>query len=117
MNVRRGAHRVFAVACVLWVLFVIVGLPLQELQRRSESYRVMLGISLDNRRSLSFDDVYNSQVLVDMRRNLGIQAVYRDHFAEWPALLALIVIPPVLVYALVAGLMVVGRWITVGFRS
>src|SRR6185312_4709783 len=42
----RGLHRVFALACVLWLLFVFIGLPLMTSHQRVEFASTMMSFNL-----------------------------------------------------------------------
>jgi hypothetical protein len=101
----------------MWVVFVVLVLPFREARSRNKDCQSMLQVMLDDRGRASFEEVYKNPILVSMREARTLPSVYRDYLPYWPWVLAVMVIPPVLVYGMVAGAVRVVGWIVNGFKS
>jgi hypothetical protein len=118
MNIRRGLNRVFFILGVVWALYLILAPPLHIRREASEIYKARVGTTY--------------QIKDEARRERerhAAQEEFRELVAEgsftkyWTKALrsyefwGVLLVPPLVVYGVAYGLIVLVLWVVRGFQS
>jgi hypothetical protein len=117
-NWQRGFHRLFALACVGWAFFFLLVFPLQKVSRAQDLVA----------QSPAFEAAYSAgtpearaeaeRELKKALREATLPYFYRhEMLPHWPGVLTSLVLPPVVFYGLVRGIIAVTVWVLRGFRA
>jgi len=118
INWQRGFHRIFAVLWILWSAFVMVGIPLQESNQRSNFAALHYSIDINN----PTDDKRMLEKREQEQRELWARAslvnIYKTEVIpnmHW--FIMGIIIPPLFIYGLIRAGICLALWLVRGFRT
>lgn len=118
MNYRRGLHRVFALACVLWALAVLVGFPIQAVNRNREFAWQSEAFATSHPAPDAASRIEHERSQRLLWQQATLQYVYRHEvLPHWPIVLATLVIPPLVAYGLIWLGISIMSWVIRGFRA
>ena len=124
MNWRRGLHRVFLVACALWVLAVLVVFPFVEVGR-ARDFAAQSDVMSSSSALTSPESQIDRQRKLNRERSQTVlwQQATVSHFyrhemlGHWFLLLVVLLVPPTLIYGLARAVLAASSWVATGFRS
>jgi hypothetical protein len=118
MSWRRGFHRVFLLLWVLWALFVLIGVPILQARQASDFAVAMYSITLNNPAKDDSERAARVERQNEYFAQASLSHIYKTQVLpnfHWFVLA--ILIPPVVLYALVRGGILLVSWLYRGFTA
>jgi hypothetical protein len=113
---RTRLTRLSLVLWGVWILFILVGMPIWTVNDAREQAKSAEAESrmYDNAGNQKEAGRALARALQYKRTTLA--SAYKEFFAEWPAVLAFLIVPPVALYGFLYGSVLLFAWIRRGFR-
>ena len=115
---RRGFHRIFAACCVVWALFVMLGIPLQQANQAQGMAAAMVRQEIAS--PAATREIAEARKKIEDNFWAQGSVSYQFRTAVLPNLhwfLLLVVAPPALLYALAYGAATLFGWLYRGFKT
>lgn len=118
INWRRGFHRVFALLCVLWVLFLFVGYPIKMANDASGFAARMHSSSLDNPEIDPTARAERERQNKELWEHALLPYIYKHQvLPELHLFVGAAIVVPALLYGLIRAAVALVRWLYRGFKS
>lgn len=121
MNIRRGLHRIFALGCICWAAYVLIGIPMQRANDVStiafSTWRLERDYVSKTTQSQAEYDAADKKLDSSLKR-ASIDTAYKDFLSTAPLYLPLMaILPPALIYGVSWMLFFIGGWLWRGFKQ
>lgn len=118
LNLSRGLHRVFLLACAGWVLFVLVIFPMWAASRARASVDETLAYDVAHPADDAAVTLKREREIKELYSHATVAYIYQHEvLPNWGFVLASLVLPPLVVYGLARLGIVVGGWLVRGFHT
>lgn len=112
---RRGLHRLFILFCVLWAVFILIGIPIKKAQ---QSFELAVRLNIENSATTQAEKDKHEQRQKALMDKASLPHVYKIQvLPEIHWYLLGVLFPPALLYFLVWSMHRLGRWLYRGFRA
>ncbi|HVU33557.1 MAG TPA: hypothetical protein VHE61_08995 [Opitutaceae bacterium] len=121
---KRGWNRTFVIICVVWVVFLVVGMPMIESRSRYKYAREMFDLaqkagpadweSVDQRKE---DQKAILKTYEENIRRGHYSEIYRDFLSDKKGLIIVTLIPPAILYLVVLTIYSITRWVYRGYTG
>jgi len=113
---RTGLTRLYLVLWGIWILFVLVVMPIWTVndareQARSAEAQYQTYANVGNQ-----DEAGRALARARQYRRMTLASAYQELYADWPAVLAFLIVPPVALFGFLYGSVLLFAWVRRGFR-
>jgi hypothetical protein len=115
LNLKRGFHRIFALLCVVWVVYCLVLYPLQQRQRAERAYGVGMQDCFEHH--LNPNEFHDCIQYAEINSGLDLWTLRAYYTRESWFLASVVVAVPILAYGLCRVGVATGRWVLRGFTA
>jgi hypothetical protein len=118
INWARGIHRVFLLLCVIWALFVWIGLPVMQARQASDFAVMIYGFNIEHPAKDSVEQADRQQTQRTLFEESTLPSIYKVQVLpnlHWFLLGALL--PPAILYGLARAVIALVRWLYRGFAT
>jgi hypothetical protein len=113
---RTGLTRLFLVFWGVWILFILVGAPIWTVNDAREQAKSAEAESRTYDNAGNQKEAGRALARALQYKRTTLASAYKELFAEWPALLAFLIVPPVALYGFLYGSVLLFAWVRRGFR-
>jgi len=113
---RIGLTRLYLVLWGIWILFVLVVMPIWTVNDAREQARFAEAESRTYATAGNQDEAGRALARAQQYKRMTLARAYRELYAEWPAVLAFLIVPPVALYGFLYGGVLLFAWVRRGFR-
>ncbi len=113
---RTGLTRLYLVLWGMWILFVLVGMPIWTVHDAREEAKFAEAESRTYANAGKQEEAGRALARAQQYKRMTLARAYQELYAEWPAVLAFLIVPPVVLYGLLYGSVLLFAWVRRGFR-
>ena len=115
-NWRIGLTRLYLFLCGIWILFVLVVMPIWTVHDAREQVTFAEAEYRTYANAGNQDEAGRTLARAQRYKRMTLASAYQELYAEWPAVLAFLIVPSVALCGVLYGSVLLCGWVRRGFR-